>query len=479
MENLKYHTLLGILLMSYYTASKLIFDKVFTTLPIVIDELYHLPQGMLYCEGNFSYWDPKITTLPGLYLISSVISPFFSCNTYNLRYVNLLASCINLMLFSSLLLYIYGKNLENPLKIVLQAVNLTILPPLYFFSHIYYTDTLSMMFLLTYTRLCIGNSNKFLIFIFGLSCVMMRQTNIAWIFMIFLHRNLDVFIKSSRVYGNQFLNKLKLKKNSLISQEIDRTKLKRYYNFNDLYIAVKYHFNTYLSTFFKLLTFSDFIFIGTQLFILILFILFVIYNNGIVIGDKMAHKASINIPQMLYFLLFYGLFGLPYVMMKLKSTVNMLFGNKIIVLLFGLIFALVVNYNTVVHSYLLADNRHYIFYIWNRWFGKYEFAKFATIPIYIFLLFSLYDNLKDQNCISFLLPYFISTFVVLVLQKMIEVRYFLVPYIILRLRFVRSSYKIVLMEFLWYIILNVVTFYIFFTKEVYWKDFDYAQRIIW
>ncbi|XP_013143871.1 PREDICTED: putative Dol-P-Glc:Glc(2)Man(9)GlcNAc(2)-PP-Dol alpha-1,2-glucosyltransferase [Papilio polytes] len=477
MEYLKYYTLLGILLMSYYAASKLIFDKVFTTIPIVIDELYHLPQGMLYCEENFTYWDPKITTLPGLYLISTVISPF-SCTTYNLRYVNLIASCINLLLFSSLLQHIYG-NSSNPLKILLQAVNLTILPPLYFFSHVYYTDTLSMMFLLAYTRFCIGNSNKFLILTFGLSCVLMRQTNIAWIFMIFLHRNIDVFIKSSRVYGNIFLNMLTLRKNSLLAQETDRTKLKRYYNLNDFYIAVKYHLFTYMSTFFKLLTLSDFFFIGTQFILLLLFIIFVIINNGIVLGDKTAHQAVIHVPQIFYFLLFYGVFGLPYVLGKLKSTLKMLYYNKLLVFLFGLLIALIVHYNTLVHPYLLADNRHYTFYIWNRWFGKYSFAIYSTIPVYIFLIYSLYDNLKDQNCISFLIPYCVCTFAVLALQKMIEIRYFLVPYIILRLRFIRPSYKIVLMEFFWYLMMNIVTFYVFFTKEIYWKDFDYAQRIIW
>ncbi|XP_014362804.2 putative Dol-P-Glc:Glc(2)Man(9)GlcNAc(2)-PP-Dol alpha-1,2-glucosyltransferase [Papilio machaon] len=479
MEYLKYHTLLGILLMSYYTISKLIFDKVFTTLPVIIDELYHLPQGMLYCKGNFSYWDPKITTLPGLYLISSLISPFFPCNTYNLRYVNLIASCINLLLFSSLLQYIYGKNHDNPLKIVLQAVNLTILPPLYFFSHVYYTDTLSMMFLLAYTRLCIGNSNKFFILVFGLCCVLMRQTNIAWIFMIFMHRNIDVFIKSSRVYGNKYLNMLKLQKKSLLAQEIDRTKLKRYYDFNDLFIAVKYHINTYMLTFFKLLSWSDFLFIATQLILLVLFICFVVFNNGIVLGDRSAHQASIHVPQIFYFLLFYGVFGLPYVLAKLKSTLKMLFSNKILVVLLVGVFAFFVHYNTVIHPYLLADNRHYTFYIWNRWYGKYNNAIYYTIPIYVFLIFNLYDNLKNQNCISFLIPYSVSTFTVLTLQRMIEVRYFLVPYIILRLRFVRPSYKIVLMEFVWYMLLNVVTIYIFFTKEIYWKDFDYAQRIIW
>ena len=32
-----------------------------------MDEEFHARQTQLYCDGNFTYWDPKITTPPGLY----------------------------------------------------------------------------------------------------------------------------------------------------------------------------------------------------------------------------------------------------------------------------------------------------------------------------------------------------------------------------------------------------------------------------
>ena len=31
-----------------------------------------MPQAQRYCAGRFSEWDPKITTLPGLYLVGAV-----------------------------------------------------------------------------------------------------------------------------------------------------------------------------------------------------------------------------------------------------------------------------------------------------------------------------------------------------------------------------------------------------------------------
>ena len=35
-----------------------------------MDEIFHIPQAQRYCAGNFTQWDDKITTLPGLYLFS-------------------------------------------------------------------------------------------------------------------------------------------------------------------------------------------------------------------------------------------------------------------------------------------------------------------------------------------------------------------------------------------------------------------------
>ena len=34
-----------------------------------MDEIFHVPQTQRYCHGDFAYWDPKITTLPGLYVL--------------------------------------------------------------------------------------------------------------------------------------------------------------------------------------------------------------------------------------------------------------------------------------------------------------------------------------------------------------------------------------------------------------------------
>ena len=39
-----------------------------------LDDVFHVRQAQHYCAGNWHIWDPKITTPPGLYLISAAAS---------------------------------------------------------------------------------------------------------------------------------------------------------------------------------------------------------------------------------------------------------------------------------------------------------------------------------------------------------------------------------------------------------------------
>ncbi|VEL31785.1 unnamed protein product, partial [Protopolystoma xenopodis] len=47
-----------------------------------MDEYFHLRQTLLFYSGNFSHWDPKITTPPGLYLVVlALLKPFLLFNS--------------------------------------------------------------------------------------------------------------------------------------------------------------------------------------------------------------------------------------------------------------------------------------------------------------------------------------------------------------------------------------------------------------
>lgn len=121
---------LSILLYNY--VSKRIFDNVYLASKQIIDEEFHLPQGLAYCNFHFDVvsnhyaykswgnqyrfvwlqWNPKITTLPGLYLISTLfLAPFDLCLIYWLRFMNYVASVMNFNLFY-ILFKLYDKNVS-------------------------------------------------------------------------------------------------------------------------------------------------------------------------------------------------------------------------------------------------------------------------------------------------------------------------------------------------------------------------------
>lgn len=71
-----------------------------------------------------------------------ILNPLNFCNVLGLRLISLLAAAVNVVL----LYKIRRKNLDNAHSTIaaLDAFTIAALPLLYFFSHVYYSDTLAM-----------------------------------------------------------------------------------------------------------------------------------------------------------------------------------------------------------------------------------------------------------------------------------------------------------------------------------------------
>lgn len=138
---------------------------------------------------------------------------------------------------------------------------------------------------------------------------------------------------------------------------------------------------------------------------------------------------------------------------------------------------IVVKFNTIVHPYMLADNRHYTFYVWKNFYQRYPMIRYAIIPAYIFGLSTIYNSFDGS--IGFKIFFIISTILSLCLQQLIEVRYFLIPFLLLRLNRKTVTKKWTIVELLVNIFVNYVTLRIFFSIEIRWDDFMETQRIIW
>jgi alpha-1,2-glucosyltransferase len=184
--------------------------------------------------------------------------------------------------------------------------------------------------------------------------------------------------------------------------------------------------------------------------------------------------------QILYFTLFTLIFGsslwIPHVFDIFRSIRNI----KCIAGIFflSIVIALIIRFNTIIHPYLLADNRHYTFYVFNRLYTRNEYLRYLMIPAYVFGIYTISKSLCGS--IGLKIFFVISSLLTFCLQSLIEVRYFLIPFVLLRLlsnSVVEKKWSVV--EFLINIIINCLVFRIFFTHEFMWSDFEEPQRIIW
>lgn len=93
-------------------------------------------------------WNPKITTLPGLYLITTLIlSPLKLCNIFYMRCINLFGTFLNLYLAQNIIKkisIIYWKQRWNDWMKLIVACNIMFFPPLFFWHFLYYTDVASV-----------------------------------------------------------------------------------------------------------------------------------------------------------------------------------------------------------------------------------------------------------------------------------------------------------------------------------------------
>ncbi|KXJ78683.1 hypothetical protein RP20_CCG003726 [Aedes albopictus] len=386
---------------AYSAVSFVLFNLIYRTSKVVIDEEFHLRQGEHYCHGRFDVWDNKILTFPGLYLVSaSFLGPFQSCSIYHLRMISLIASIANVYL-----IYIIRKVVlanRNPTYLLLESISLATLPPLYFFTHLYYTDVLSVTMVLTMVYFSLKGMHNWG-GIAAFMAILMRQTNVVWVGM---------------VLGNQ-----------VIKTAID------------------------------------------------------LCQSG---GKGSSRKGRHYGYTVFYFSLFFAAFSSSHVLSTLKRIARIMRKKWPMTALCVCLFAAAIHLNTIVHPYMLADNRHYTFYIWNRFFGRWWFARYLPIPIYygalVLVVLMLLPSINNhEQTVGFSLLWVAATLASVALQQLIEVRYFILPFLLLRLiqTNVRTSSKLLTLEVLGNLAVNALTVYVFVKKEFYWKNYQDAQRIIW
>jgi len=442
-----------------------------------MDEIFHIPQAQAYCAGNYSEWNPKITTLPGLYLFSvgllrplhllsssSSLSLLVTCTVPSLRAVNLLLGLTNLVLLHTLTRARHGAKDGYSEQLGLwSSLNLSLLPPLFFTNLLYYTDPLSTcLVLLTYTLHLSGK--EYLAACAGFLSVICRQTNIVWVFFAAAETGGRCLVSEVRTHQSRTrhpptlaltmsgqLAELGLGLAHLATTPVAMARLIG---------VVVWHCGGYIG-------------VGLA------FIAFLHLNQGIVVGDRSAHTATVHIMQLCYFSTFYLGLSLPWLFGHIRDFPNFLRNNVTKVIMAIVAVTLVVQYNTMAHPYLLADNRHYTFYLWRKVYMRHWSIKFLLVPVYILGFYHMARCIGKSDLIFKLcLP--ICLALSLVPQFLLEFRYFIIPFILLRAQ-VKPSWSLGLaMESCLLVIINMCTLWLFLYRPFIWdSEPGVDQRFMW
>eukprot|EP00731_Ephydatia_muelleri_P006212 Em0003g460a len=423
-----------------------------------MDEVFHVPQAQRYCSYDFSHWDLMITTPPGLYLTSvAVLAPASwilgieleaLCSVSLLRAQNVLISVAIFPLLYFLLLRIHGSTSTTTWAAVHSALNMALFPVSFFFSFLYYTDIGStFLVLLGYA---LGLSGHTLLSAVVLTwSLWFRQTNIIWV----------AFVAG--VIGLQW-----------VEREREREREGKQMTKWAFLLGVVRDVPTLLRM------------LWPHVCSILLFLLFIVWNGSVALGDKTHHQAGLHLPQLFYFFAFTCGFAATAMLSQIELIASFLkrfrdvnwIASFCILMIASL---LAVHYFTYAHPYLLADNRHYPFYVWKNVFQRHWIIKYLYLPPYSLCVLAVVHVLLKIQTALWVLLYLFCVILVLVPQKLLEFRYFVFPYLLFRLHVPQPSWWGLVGESVLHVAVTMVTVVLFVNYPFRWPGNDSLQRFMW
>ncbi|KAK9195826.1 hypothetical protein WN943_003952 [Citrus x changshan-huyou] len=504
-----------------------------------MDEIFHVPQAQQYCKGNFKSWDPMITTPPGLYYLSlayvaslfpgmltvKAVSFFDVCSTAVLRSTNgVLAVLCSIILYE---IITYLRPALDDRKATLQAVVLALYPLHWFFSFLYYTDVASLTAVLAMYLACLKKKYLFSALVrftcrfgfpkvvvilhqsspylhlakLGAFAVLIRQTNIIWMIFVACIGVINITLAHRRIGAEVNENHVSERKNDFLTStssisvgsNLRKRKSGKAVDKDDISIRSTSSFSAtqtsgllgeiqdiiLTSWHMKwgiLVSFSPF------LLALLAFIAFIHWNGSVVLGAKEAHAISPHFAQIMYVSLFSVLLSPPlHITFGQVATLLQSFWKNRPLSFFQWLFALTVGLLTVhffsiAHPYLLADNRHYPFYLWRKVIKAHWSMKFLLVPLYVYSWFSIFGRTQRK---IWVLVYFLATAATLVPAPLIEFRYYTIPFYFLILHSDNTDNRHWLLMGVLYMSLNVFTLMMFLFRPFHWDHEPGIQRFIW
>eukprot|EP00171_Calliarthron_tuberculosum_P019262 IDg19262t1 len=281
-----------------------------------MDELFHIPQATAFCKAVHSWQVPAyslhITTPPGLYLLPAVLSPIFGCGVRVLRGFTSAAVLVILLLLAGVAYELCGDSAQAWRV----ALTLSTHPPLLFSAALFYTDA-PCVALLALCWLLALRARPWLAALAGIGAVMTRQSSAVWHAFFVMH----AILQSMRSGGPR--------------------------------LGIFHQIFPHL------------------LAILLYAVLFAANGNSLAVGERDSHSVMLHTAQLPFFAAYQAIFAslalLPTVPIALRSAMQApRTAIAAIILAFSVATVCIIHTGSYVHPYSLADNRHYVFYIYRR-----------------------------------------------------------------------------------------------------------------
>eukprot|EP00753_Platysulcus_tardus_P021482 PLAT9021.5.p1 GENE.PLAT9021.5~~PLAT9021.5.p1 ORF type:complete len:407 (+),score=153.60 PLAT9021.5:302-1522(+) len=324
-----------------------------------------------------------------------------ACNVQLLRNVSAhLAAWLAAVLLSLLRKLYTVEQLGGGLRRELFLWSLFFTPTVSFFYTMYYTDTGALLFVLAmyYASLHKGIGATLMATAAGAVAIMFRQTNVVWVAFTFgsmVVRDAD---------GDGKLARLPL--TAQLARVVRQLPLAMY----------RY---------------------APMLALLAAMAGFIWANGAIVLGDKAHHQPVLHVAQLLYFAAFCTALSAPRLVFSLRSLATSLWRSavnvKLTLLAVSAAIALLLQRYTLVHPFLLADNRHYTFYLWARLLGRYSWFKYAMLPPAMLGMAAIVSKVLTVRPAVWVAGLLVCTAAVLLPAHLVEPRYFAVPFMLLQL----------------------------------------------
>lgn len=213
------------------------------------------------------------------------------------------------------------------------------------------------------------------------------------------------------------------------------------------------------------------------------FVAFLIWNGGsVVVGDKKHHAPVFHFAQLAYFFSIAALTSNSELLMTRRSVTPfwawvMRQGLVKLVLLLGTA-AYLLHYYTLDHPFLLADNRHYTFYIWKRFFQRIPHLNLLLLPFYVFWTWLVLSRIRQATSALSATIFFVAVSLVLLPAQLLEPRYYNIPLTIVLLETPRRSWISLAFSIMCMLVVNAVTIYVFLYRPFTWVDGTTA-RFMW